>query len=573
VGSDNDRRVLLAIALIMVVYYVWVAFISPPPPVPVDDASVVATQSVDGTEPAPTSADVEASAQAPDQASVVTPADSTAVLAQPVVVEPVPTRAIDFSSSTWQGVISSSSGGLGDLTLRDFTTSPTTHALYSWVFAKIKGKSEGPWHAYSGGRDPLRLLSEDGSLGVAGVGPIQGDAGYLIDQQGDDLVATRHFASGLRISKRYRVGDEPHKMLVEITFDNTDGPAADSVWVGVVDRMSGSSGRFSNASRPLGVIDGKTKHLKKLDDVEGTEDKRYDGPVSWIGVGDRYFMAALAPDQPITGTVVFDTLPDGRTGSFLVDPTPLDAGASRTYTFNAFIGPKDLDLLQSMGHDLDKAVEFGFFGFFSRILLFLLKIGQKGVHNWGLAIIALTVLVKAAFFPLTQKAFVSSKKMQALQPKMKALQEKYKDNKELQSTETMKLFKENGVNPMGGCLPTFIQLPVWFALYGVMLNSVELYDTSFLYLKDLTAADPYGVLPVLYAGLILFQQQMMPMGSMDPAQQRMMKMLPLVFAFMMFTFPSGLVLYFCCNIGLTVFQQWLINRTFASGAQQLPAAS
>jgi YidC/Oxa1 family membrane protein insertase len=211
---------------------------------------------------------------------------------------------------------------------------------------------------------------------------------------------------------------------------------------------------------------------------------------------------------------------------------------------------------------MDAAVEYGWFGFFAKILLFLLKMFQKGVVNWGVSIILLTVLVKLAFFPLTQKSFTSSRRMQALQPKLKEVKEKFKDNKELQTQETMKLFRENKVNPMGGCLPTLIQFPVWIALYNVMLNSVELYDTSFLYLKDLTAADPYGVLPTAYAGLMVFQQRMMPMTSLDPAQQKMMRMMPLVFAFFMYGFPSGLVLYFSVNIMLSAFQQWLINRNF-----------
>ena len=125
----------------------------------------------------------------------------------------------------------------------------------------------------------------------------------------------------------------------------------------------------------------------------------------------------------------------------------------------------------------------------------------------------------------------------------------------------MKLFKEHGVNPLGGCLPTLIQLPVWFALYNTMLYSVELYDTQFLYIQDLTAVDPYGVIPFLYAGLMFGQQRMMPMGSMDETQQKVMKAMPLIFAFFMFSFPSGLVLYFCVNMSLTIVQQWWIKRS------------
>jgi YidC/Oxa1 family membrane protein insertase len=194
------------------------------------------------------------------------------------------------------------------------------------------------------------------------------------------------------------------------------------------------------------------------------------------------------------------------------------------------------------------------------------------VVNWGAAIILLTLFVKICFFPLTQKAFISSRKMQAVQPKMKAMQEKYKDNKEVLQQEMMKFYKSEGVNPLGGCLPTLIQMPVWFALYTVFLNSFDLYDSSFLYLKDLTAADPYAILPVLYMGLMFLNTKLMPMPDMSTMdekakemaqmQRKMFKIMPLAFGIFMFNFPSGLVVYFCVNISLSILQLWMINRKF-----------
>ncbi len=549
--EDNDRRVLLAIILSLGVYYLWVSFLAPPPPV-VDD-------------PATDVAGIEAPADTPTTAS--TPSVSPAP--DPVPVMEVPQRKEAVSSSTWRGVLSSNSGGIEDLTLQDFTEAPTTQPVWTWAIARITGKTDEGFQAYKGGDDAKRILSANGALGLAGVGALGSDTGYRLEKDGQGWVAQRTLPSGVSITKRIQPGEDPHTLDITVHFRNNSGQAIDRVWLGVADHMAGGAGRFDNAAvRPEALVDGDVEHLADPEDVEGDDVDDYDGPVSWLGLGDRYFMAVLALDEPIDGKVVFDQLPDGRTGAFLVDGRTLDVGAERTYKTMAYLGHKELDLLQRLGHDLEEAVEFGFFGFFSRVLLFLLKVFQKGLVNWGLSIIALTVLVKAVFFPLTQKAFTSSKKMQALQPQLKAMQEKYKDNKELQSVETMKLFKENGVNPMGGCLPSLIQLPVWFALYTVMLNSVELYDSSFLYLEDLTAPDPYGVLAVIYAVLIIGQQRLMPMGSLDPAQQKVMKMIPLVFAFMMFGFPSGLVLYFSVNILLTVFQQWLINRTHDASQPQ-----
>lgn len=551
-GSDNDRRVLLAIILSLAVYYVWVAFFAPPAPVP------------------------EAAPETPVAEAPVQPS-STPVAAVPQAdaraLDEVPARSEKVQTQAFQARLTHESGAIEDVVLSEYTTSPKVHELWTWALGKITGKSEGGWTPYTGGDEPHVLVGSDAAIGVAGAGPLSSDQGYLLEQSGSGWVAMKTLPSGLRITKRYTPGQDPHTLELTVTFENGTGQAVDRLWVGAVDPMGGAGGRFDNAIRPQAVVDGDIEHLLDIADLQQGEVEVFEGPISWVGVGDRYFMASLGLEEPFDGKVQFATLPDGRTGAFMVDGRVLDAGAERTYRFTAFMGPKKLDLLNSLGHEFDEAVEFGIFGFFSRVLLFLLQIFQKGLVNWGLAIIALTVLVKAVFYPLTQKAFVSGKKMQALQPKLKELQEKYKDNKELQSTETMKLFSENGVNPMGGCLPSLIQMPVWFALYTVMLNSVELYDSSFLYLQDLTAADPYGALPIIYAVLIFWQQRLTPMGSLDPAQQRVMKLLPLVFAVWMFVFPSGLVLYFSVNILLTVFQQWLINRTFDAGEQQPPATA
>ena len=155
--------------------------------------------------------------------------------------------------------------------------------------------------------------------------------------------------------------------------------------------------------------------------------------------------------------------------------------------------------------------------------------------------------------------------MQILQPKMAELKEKYKDNSQLQAQETMKLYKEHGASPLGGCLPMLIQMPIWFALYTTLLYSVELYDSSFFYLKDLTNPDPYGILPLMYGVLMYASQKFLTpnmenMGEQQQMMMKMMKIMPIMFTFFMFTFPSGLVLYFSCNSILTIAQQWIIRK-------------
>jgi YidC/Oxa1 family membrane protein insertase len=194
------------------------------------------------------------------------------------------------------------------------------------------------------------------------------------------------------------------------------------------------------------------------------------------------------------------------------------------------------------------------------LLLWVLKFFHAGVSNWGLSIILLTLLVKLVFYSLNEKAYASSEKMKLVQPELQAIKDLYPDDQQRQSQETMKLWSKHGVSPLGGCLPMVVQMPIFFALYNVMYYSVELYGTGFLYIKDLTAADPTGIIPLIYFVLLVLQQQMTTMPNMDPAQQKMMKMMPFFFAFMMFSFPSGLVLYFCVNMFLTIVQQWIIRK-------------
>ena len=180
-----------------------------------------------------------------------------------------------------------------------------------------------------------------------------------------------------------------------------------------------------------------------------------------------------------------------------------------------------------------------------------------------------------AFNPLFQAPWVGAvfkhgrtvigfqnQRMAALQPQLKELREKYKDNQEELNQRTMALFRDNKVNPVGGCLPMIIQMPIWISLYRVLLTSVDLYHTEFLYLKDLSVADPYAILPLIVIGLMFAQQQFMPTGNMDPAQARIMKLMPLVFGILFFSFPSGLVLYIFVNMLLTILQQWYIKRRF-----------
>ena len=559
--TDQERRVILAIALSVLVLMSWQWIFPPPepPPAPVADT------------PAQTTGDSPAVAATPAAAPTAAPAP-------PVETIRAHSQALTLDGGT--ATVSSENGALRSVTLADYEAMVKIMPLWTWASDAVFGEAEGDWVPYSGGDTAREVVTADGALVLAGAGPLDDDgagsaggpSAYQVRTEGDAVISTRRRADGLVITKTYRPGDKPYTAQVTVKVENGGGSTIGPVWVGVAERMEGSAGsmfdRSANVTHPQAYVDG-LEAVMSVDDVAGSEQERFVGPVSWLGVGDRYFAAVLIPsggtdEEGPAGTVVMDALPGGRVGSFFVDEASLDAGASRTLEFTAYVGPKRLELLREVAPNLDEAVEYGWFGFFSKILLLFLEFFHAGVGNWGLAIILLTLTIKMLFFRLNERALASSEKMKKLQPEIETLREKYKDDQQLQSQEMMKLWQKHGVSPLGGCLPMLVQMPVFFALYTVMYYSVELYDAEFLYLQDLTATDPYGVIPTLYAVLMIAQQSMMPTANMDPTQAKMMKMMPLFFAFIMFSFPSGLVLYFCVNMLLTIIQQYIIRRRLAA---------
>jgi YidC/Oxa1 family membrane protein insertase len=534
---EGEQRIWLAVALSIAVYFLWTTVFPPPKP--------------------PDTVTADAAAQT---APAATPAEPASAQAPVVATVDVPERALPFASVDYAGVVESKEGALSATTLTHYRTPWHVTPFWTFVVDKVRGRAT-TWEPYVRNDGLEQVLGENAAYVMAGTGRPGPDGGYLVESSGSVLTAKRSLASGLGITKTYLPGADGNRLDVAVEFTNGSGASLDGVWVGLAETFVPPSGRYANVMSPVIHADGD---LEKLDKPEhaGTEDP-VDGPVEWFGYADRYFLSVLAPkDADAAAHGEFLPLPDGRVGSFLVDPRPLQPGETRTIHFQGYLGPKDLRLLQPLGSDLDEAVEFGFWGFFAKILLSLLKFFEGWVGNWGIAIIVLTVLVKTLFFPLTQMQYVSSKKMQALKPQLDALKEQHKDNAQLQSQETMKLFAANKVNPTMGCLLPMIQIPVWFALYSVLLNSVELYDSSFLYLRDLTQVDPYGVFPTIAATLMILLQRMMPMTGLDPTQAKIIQTMPFVFAFLMYTFPAGLAVYISVNNTLSVLQQWYMNRRF-----------
>jgi len=283
--------------------------------------------------------------------------------------------------------------------------------------------------------------------------------------------------------------------------------------------------------------------------------REYQGRAGWTAVTDKYFMAAAVPEDGLKAVAVKGMSEWGYVGL----QAPYTAG-NPAMSVLVYAGPKEYDRLKALGHNLDRAVDFGWFTFIAKPLFVVLKYFNGSVRNYGWSIIIITVIIKAFFAPLTHKSQKSMKRMQKLAPKVNELKEKYKGDPQRQNREMMDLYKKERVNPMGGCLPMVIQIPVFIALYNVLNNSIELRQAPFVWwLHDLSSKDPYYVLPVLMGLSMLVMQRMTP-TTMDPKQNKIMMMMPVIMTFMFIGLPSGLVLYFTVSNLLSMAQQLYINK-------------
>ena len=309
----------------------------------------------------------------------------------------------------------------------------------------------------------------------------------------------------------------------------------------------------------------------KIKDVSSAS-KRYEKTILWSGFADKYFLNAILSEKNSIASVELKKNAAGFFESIVSSPQfTVNPGQSAASTYRLFVGPKDIDILKGQGNSLEQSLDLGWFTVIAKPLLYSLKYFYRYVGNYGIAIIIITIILKALFFPLTHKSYKSMKGMQKIQPEMAKLREKYKDDRDAMNKAVMELYREHKVNPMGGCLPMVVQIPVFFALYKSLMFSIELRHAPFLlWITDLAGPDnlfgellliPFviGPLPVLM-GISMFVQQKMTPSNMDPMQQKMMLALPVVFTFMFLSFPSGLVLYWLVNNVLTIGQQMYINK-------------
>ena len=398
------------------------------------------------------------------------------------------------------------------------------------------------------------------------------DSELLYSVKGDDLKLTGDSKGALVFQGRNGDGSEvtksftfvgssyPIQLEIAVKSANATAPIPEVLLTDQSDHTA------PNHDAPfegfIALVDNKIKREPPAEAVKGQE---FSGDVSWAGFGHTYFFFALVPDNGAQHKVSVR-----QAGAALVGAIS-DAAASERYTL--FVGPKELDILKSLGKGLERSIDFGYFGFISIPFLYVLHFFHRVSGSYGLDIILLTVLIKILMAPLTHKSYASMKQMQKLQPQMERLKERYSDDKEKLNKEIMELYKRNGVNPLGGCLPMVLQFPVFIGLYNALSTPIELRHAPFMWIKDLSRPDwqslPFNVgdwhlgIPILtiLMGASMFLQQWMTPTAGDPNQRKMMMLMPLMFTFMFVSFPAGLTVYWLVNNLLTIGQQYWINRT------------
>jgi YidC/Oxa1 family membrane protein insertase len=418
--------------------------------------------------------------------------------------------------------------------------------------------------------------------GIAGME----NAVYTLDTPEDRLVISEEKqtldfqwvnSDGVSVLKQYVFSPDSYLIELDVTIDNrsTAGIAGQpAVKIGQVIGDPDSRITFEG---PMALMDGTLEEIKVKDIADKPD---ISGNFRWIGITDRYFMTTLIPEETASATMKMEKIGDDMIISQLVLPeTVIAPGEAKVFGYKAFIGPKDTESLKTANYELVEAVNFGMFDFLAKPFLWIMNQIYKVIPNYGIAIIILTLITKIILFPLGNKSYKSMNDMKRMQPLMTEIREKYKDDKKKMNEETMALYRTYKINPMGGCLPMVVQLPVFFALYRMLYQAIELRHAPFFgWINDLSAPDrlfqfgfsipfmepPYGI-PVLtiVMGATMFLQQKMSPPPGDPTQAKIMMFMPLIFTVIFINFSAGLVLYWLINNIFSIAQQYYIQKKYA----------
>lgn len=493
-----DRNLLLAVALSVAVYAAWFGFIEKK--VSPQAARPVAAST--GTPSGSTPAGQTAASSAAPEAPVAAAPKRDAAQAEEVQ--------------------------LGDAVAK---IHPRGAAIVSFLYPEPMGKVE---------------LVHDQEQGLFSTFPeleFKRDASF---KNGIVYTATR--PDGLKLTKEFLPGAGTVLPRVRVTAVNTTKRPLDAGdWsvsvgpgLGTIETEKKENEKLQRAIALTPAAGGLNGRIDGDFNKAGVHDKLY----RWVGIDNRYFLAALLPSPEHFASAKVELPPKV---TLTAKPVTVSAGGAFTWEIPYYLGPKGHTWLSRYGMGLERSIDFGFFSWIGRKMLEALERLYGMTGNWGWAILALTLILQVLLFPLTWKSLRAAGAMKKLQPEIAKLQQKYADDSQKLSAATMELYKTKGANPLGGCLPMVLQMPIFIALFNALRNSWELHGAAWIFwIKDLSAKDPYYVLPIVMGALMFLQSKMNPPAG-DPAQQKVMMFMPLVFTFMFMNFPAGLVLYWLTN--------------------------
>ncbi|PWS53302.1 membrane protein insertase YidC [Pseudoalteromonas sp. meg-B1] len=419
--------------------------------------------------------------------------------------------------------------------------------------------------------DGKQYFSQSGLIGLNGPdASANGRPTYQSEQTsytltGDELRVPLQFtdSNGVSFTKTYVFKKGQYDVGLEYKVNNTTSSPVQVQLYTQIKRTVQEKGSMVDQNY-LGAAYGTDEEPYEKYSFSDMADKNLNintqgGYVAFI---QHYFVSAWVPMQDQANTL-YSLITKSNAAIIGVkdEAVNVQAGSEQVLTATYYMGPKESDKLEAIHTDLDLTVDYGWLWFISQPLFVLLKWLHSILGNWGVAIIAITIIVKTLMYPLTKAQYTSMAKMRALQPKMKALKEKYGDDRQKFGQATMEMYRKEKVNPMGGCFPILLQMPIFLALFYVFLESTELRHAEFvLWLTDLSAKDPYYVLPILFGASMFITQKLQPMTVTDPMQQKMMTFMPVIFSVFFLWFPSGLVLYWLVSNLISIVQMLIIYR-------------
>ncbi len=540
-----DKKTLLAIALSFLVLVVWQLFFAKPAPKPVGEAIKTPQGEINEVIPVPAAPPIKEEIAVVDTHPPAVSGETT------------PPREIVVETPLYTATLTTAGGRIAHFTVTKYKNTiaedspPVDLVNENTSVLSPRVDFDTPIGSFTD--DVVYTTSSEDSVVITGDGK-------------KDITLT-YTGKQFRVEKTYTFDPKGYGVgfivaVTNLTDQNSAGDMSISLF-DYVDVTKKSWSIFGSYDYPTNYMVFVDKSLKKgtAKGVKADKAEKIPGTAAWFGFDTKYFMTALITKTLAGSEVEITRLSDTMaTGTVTMGDVSFPAGGPVKKDMIMYLGPKQVDATDQVGYSLSSAIDYGFFGFLSIPLVWLLTFFYSVFKNYGVAIILLTVVVRIVLYPFTYKSMKSMKEMQKVQPLMMELREKYKNDKEKLNQEVMRLYQTHKINPLGGCLPLLLQLPVFIALYKALYVAIELRHSPFIFwIKDLSEMDPYYISPIIMGASYFIQQKLTP-TSMDPTQQKIMLFMPVIFTVIFLNLPAGLVLYFFVSNLLSIAQQLYMNK-------------